>query len=276
MHAFKEASLLKSSCHERNRYTVEVDLDPVIHGLLIPPLLHLLGTYVPFPRLTIANIIAVVILGPPSRQCLSKGQVHSSRRSICSTSLRYAMLPYRLRMPSHQHQISTSQRQLDRFDLASLALRGSHTSRSAGLAPQVKVTPRTQRQRRNSRIRSKEAFIIAVVGNTIGTGGIVVDQTKVVRHPGKELRQLAQGIEAGGQGTRHAAIAGRRMGRAGLQCAGRGEEAGGIEAEDGSAGDQRSVRAIIWFLRQVVWYTYYRGVVISVSRPARLVMYLTR
>lgn len=83
------------------------------------------------------------------------------------------MQPIRLRHPPHQYHIPTPKQHLKH-------LRALWLPSINRFMLEQKVPPRTQRQTRNSRIGAQKSLVIGMVGYAVGSGGVVVDEAKVV------------------------------------------------------------------------------------------------
>ena len=143
------------------------------------------------------------------------------------------------------------------------------------------VPRRAEGEGGDGRVGSEEALVVAVVGDAVLAGSIVVHKAEVVGCTCENLRRLAELVEAVGDATGGAsAVAGGGGDRGGgfsVDEIAIGEEAGSfVDPEDGGAGRVEGPEVsgrISWGWRGRV---YYRGVFISVSVGPRLILYCTR
>ncbi len=100
------------------------------------------------------------------------------------------------------------------------------------------IPPCAERKGRDCGLGAEEAFVVAVVRYAVVARGVVVYEAEVKCAPGGGFGAAAEGVEAGGQGTRAVFVLRNRnwgVGDAvedGKWWSGR-EDGGGVEAEDG-------------------------------------------
>lgn len=154
------------------------------------PQLHLPCNAIPLVHRPSANVIIVIVLRAIPRHRLAKCDVYpSSVFHVLASPLRYRMQPIGLRLAPHKHHIARSEGKLDAFARNCLVL-------------EQEVPLRTKRKRGDPRIWPEEAFVVAVIRNTVGSVGVIVYQTKVERAASGSLGAAAESGQARRDGTR--------------------------------------------------------------------------
>jgi hypothetical protein len=136
---------------------------------------HLLRFRIPLMHSSSANVILVVILRTALDHGFPKGNVDPSLARLRSCALWYTVEPVRLRLAAHQDHISWAQWQFDALWL----LRHDAFLGWDGLVFHEEVALRTETERRDRRVGTKEPFIVRVVRYAIFAVGVVVYKTKV-------------------------------------------------------------------------------------------------
>ena len=137
-----------------------------------------------------------------------------------------------------------------------------------------KIAPSAKRERSDCRFWAQKPLVVAVIRNAISSTGIVVDQAKIICSSCEDLRELPQLIKASGKRPRFACLIAIK--RDGFLCIAVYKLTRRIESRrliDTEYGGAEWVRPLSM---QEAIDAYNLGVLISVSKDPRFILYLTR